>query len=214
MSTRDIDSLAVQQMKKAGAESAFLGFQGYPAHTCISVNEEIVHGIPDEKTVLKEGDLVSVDIGVRYREFIADASVTYPVGRVSPDARKLMDVTYNALYRAVKAAEPAGRIGDVGYAIQSYVESYGYNVIRDLVGHGVGRELHEPPAVPNYGKKGTGLRMKEGMVLAIEPMVSMGTHEIMVRENKWTTVTADHSLAAHFEHTVAVTDNGPLILTA
>lgn len=213
VSTGYLDDLIMKQIKKAKAESAFLGYNHYPANTCISVNEEIIHGIPDNKRILKNRDIVTIDIGVLYNEYIADASMTYAVGQVNPEAKKLMDVTYNALYNAIKVAIPGNRIGDIGYSIQSYVESFHYNVIRDFVGHGVGKELHEDPAIPNYGKKGTGVRLKEGMVLAIEPMVSMGTYNVVMKENKWTAITADHSLAAHYEHTIGITKDGALILT-
>ncbi len=203
----------MRQIKKAKAQSAFLGYNNYPANTCISVNEEIIHGIPDNRRILKNSDIVTIDIGVLYNEYIADASMTYAIGQVNPEAKKLMDVTYNALYNAIKVSLPGNRIGDIGYSIQSYVESFHYNVIRDFVGHGVGKELHEDPAIPNYGKKGTGVRLKEGMVLAIEPMVSMGTYKVVMKENKWTAITADRSLSAHYEHTIGITKDGALILT-
>lgn len=156
---------------------------------------------------------MSIDIGIKHDGYIADASVTYAVGTVSPDAQKLMDVTYNSLFKGIQQAVAGNRIGDIGYAVENYVRSFNFNVIKDFVGHGVGREVHEEPQVPNYGKKGKGVRIKPGMVLAIEPMVSMGTDEVVIKENGWTAITADRSMAAHFEHTVAITDNGPVILT-
>lgn len=159
------------------------------------------------------GDIVSVDIGIKYDNYIADSAVTYAVGNISAVARKLIDVTYNSLFKGIQQAVPGNRIGDIGYAVESYVKGYNYNVIRDFVGHGVGCEVHEEPQVPNYGKKGEGVRLKTGMVLAIEPMVTLGTYKTIILENGWTVITADRSLAAHFEHTVAITDSGPVILT-
>lgn len=177
------------------------------------MNNEVVHGIPDKNRILKKGDIVSIDIGVTHNGYIADSAVTYEVGTISPDARKIVDVTYNALLKGIQAAVIDNRIGDIGYVIEKYVTGFNYNVVRDFVGHGVGRQLHEEPQIPNYGKKGSGTRIKEGMVLAIEPMVNMGTGDVIVQKNGWTAVTADQSLSAHFEHTLAVTKDGPVILT-
>ncbi len=172
-----------------------------------------MHGLPDEKCILKNGDIVSVDIGVKHDGYIADSAVTYMVGDVSSDASKLADVTYNSLLKGIQAAVVDNRIGDIGFAIESYVKSFNYNVIRDFVGHGVGIEVHEEPQVPNYGKKGKGARLKSGMVLAIEPMVSIGSGDVIVEKNGWTVVTAEKVLSAHFEHTVAIINDGPVILT-
>jgi len=213
VTTKKIDDLVFQRLKKLKAEPVFLGYHGYPASICISINEEIIHGIPDEKRLIKDGDIVSIDMGVRYNGYISDSSYTFGIGKVSPDADKIMKITYNALYKGIKSAVPGNRVGDIGYAVQSYVESNGYNVVRDFVGHGVGLELHEEPQVPNYGRKGTGKRLKPGMVIAIEPMVTQGTYEVIVLDNGWTAVTADGKLSAHYEHTVAITDDGPQILT-
>lgn len=198
---------------KSNSMPTFLGYQCFPNSACISINEEVVHGIPDKNRILKKGDIVSIDIGVTHNGYIADSAMTYSVGDVSLDAKKLMEVTYNSLLKAIQQAVPDNRIGDIGYAVESYVTGFNYKVIRDFVGHGVGCELHEEPQVPNYGKKGTGARLKSGMVLAIEPMVSIGTDEILIKDNDWTAVTADKTLSAHYEHTLAITDDGPKILT-
>ncbi len=208
-----IDEIVYKRLTKMNAYPAFLGFEGYPASICISINEEVIHGIPDKKRVFKDGDIVSIDMGVRYKGYIADSAYTFGIGKISPDAEKIIKVTYNALYQGIKQAVIGNRIGDIGYAIQSYVEEFGYNVVKDFVGHGVGLELHEEPAVPNYGKPHTGRRLKKGMVLAIEPMVNAGGADVVIKDNGWTAITADGSLSAHFEHTVAITENGPQILT-
>lgn len=213
VTTKMIDTIVYKRLTKMGAYPAFLGFEGYPASICISINEEIIHGIPEENRVLKDGDIVSIDMGVKYKGYIADAAYTFGIGKISPDAERLIKVTYNSLYQGIKQANIGKRIGDISNAIQKYVEDYGYNVVRAFVGHGVGIELHEDPAVPNYGKSNTGKRLREGMVLAIEPMVNEGTSEVIIKENGWTAVTADGKLSAHFEHTVAITKNGPEILT-
>ncbi len=214
VSTYDLDKLAYDNITKYNAYPVFLGYNDFPASICVSINEEIIHGIPSKEKIIKEGDIVSIDLGVQYNGYIADAAYTFGVGKISPDADKLMKITYNGLYKGIKAAVVGNRVGDIGYAVQSYVESYGYSVIRDYVGHGVGKELHEEPQVPNFGKQGTGRRLKEGMVIAIEPMVAMGnTYEVIVKEDGWTVITADNSLAAHFEHSIAITDNEPVILT-
>ncbi len=199
-------------IRKSNSTAAFLGFHGYPGNSCISINEEVVHGIPD-KRILKNGDIVSIDIGVKHNGYISDSAVTYMIGKVTSDAEKLVKVTYNSLYKGIEQMTADNRLGDIGNAIETYVKSFNYKVIRDFVGHGVGRELHEDPQVPNYGKPGTGLRLKSGMVLAIEPMVSIGTDDVIIQNNGWTVITSDRSLAAHFEHTIAITNNGPVILT-
>lgn len=201
------------QVEKSNSEAAFFNYLGFPGHCCISINEEVVHGIPDENRFLKKGDIVGVDIGIKHNGYIADSTITYAIGDAKPDILKLMDVTYNSLFQGIQTAVIGNRIGDIGFSIEDYVKGFNYNVIKDFVGHGVGIELHEEPQVPNYGKKGTGVRLKSGMVLAIEPMVSMGTDKVIIKENGWTVITADKLVSAHFEHTIAITDNGPVILT-
>lgn len=203
----------MKKIKDNQAIAAFLGYNGYPASSCISINEEIVHGIPSANRFLKNGDIVSVDIGVKYKDYIADATLSYAVGKISKIAQDLLDVTYQSLYEGIKQVQIKNRIGDIGYTIQQFVENHNFNVVRDFVGHGVGKELHEDPQIPNYGDKNTGPRIKEGMVLAIEPMVLVGDYKIFIKANNWTVCSADHSLAAHYEHTIAVTKDGPKILT-
>ncbi len=200
-------------MEKSKSEAAFFNYNGFPGHCCISINEEVVHGIPDENRFLKKGDIVGIDIGVKHNGYIADSTITYAIGKVKPDILKLIDVTYNSLFKGIQTSVIGNRIGDIGFSIADYVESFNFSVVKDFVGHGVGIDLHEEPQVPNYGKKGTGVRLKKGMVLAIEPMVSMGTDKVVIKENGWTVVTADRLASAHFEHTIAITDNGPVILT-
>jgi methionyl aminopeptidase len=212
LTTGAIDRLCLARLEERGARPAFRGYHGFPASICVSVNDEVVHGIPSDERALREGDLVSLDFGAVLDGWFGDAAITAPVGRASPEALHLAETTREALLRGVAAASPGGRLGDVGFAIQRHVESRGYSVVRDFVGHGIGRRLHEPPQIPNYGAPGTGIRLRPGMVLAIEPMVSAGRPEVDLREDGWTAVTADGSLAAHFEHTVAVTEAGPVIL--
>ncbi len=195
------------------ARPAFKGYRGFPAGLCISINDEVVHGIPTAKRVLAEGDIVSLDLGVEYQGFFSDVAATFPVGRVSPLAQKLIKVTREALYAGIAQCQPGNYLFDISAAIQNRVESNGFSVVRQLVGHGIGRQLHEDPQVPNYGEAGKGPLLEEGMTLAIEPMVNAGDYQVEVLSDGWTVVTADGSLSAHFEHTVAVTKNGPLILT-
>ncbi|MCY3944594.1 MAG: type I methionyl aminopeptidase [Gemmatimonadetes bacterium] len=195
-----------------GAVSAFRGLYGFPASACISVNEEVVHGIPSER-MLREGEIVTIDVGVRRRSWCADSAYTFPVGEVGREAALLMKTTYGALGAAVAAATPGGHVGDIGAAVVEWVRPTGHAIFRDLVGHGIGRSIHEEPQVPNLGERGEGVRLEVGMVLAIEPMLGTGTDEIRTLSDDWTVVTADHSLSAHFEHTVAVTAEGPLVLT-
>jgi methionyl aminopeptidase len=213
VTTAELDRLAASRTRERGATPAFLAYHGYPASLCISVNDEVVHGIPSPRRVLREGDVVGLDFGVVLDGFYGDAARTVPVGRASPDALRLLEATRDALLAGVAAALPGARLGDVGAAVQGLVESRGYSVVREFVGHGIGRRLHEPPQVPNYGKAGGGKRIDVGLVVAIEPMVNAGSPEVMVLDDGWTAVTADGSLSAHFEHTVAVTENGPEILT-
>ena len=210
--TAELDRLAERATAARGAQPAFKGYHGYPAVICISVNDEVVHGIPSGR-VLAEGDIVGLDFGVCLDGFYGDSARTVPVGHVSPAAAALVDTTRQALARAIAAARPDARLGDLGFAVQSLVEPRGFSVVRDFVGHGIGRRLHEPPQVPNYGAPGTGMRLRAGMVLALEPMVNAGRPEVRTLEDGWTAVTVDGSLSAHFEHTIAITSDGPEILS-
>jgi methionyl aminopeptidase len=212
ISTLELDAIAESEIRKAGAEPAFKGYRGFPATLCVSVNEEVVHGIPSQKR-LKEGDIVGLDLGAIWEGFYGDAARTYPVGDISEEASKLLDVTEKSLMVGIEEARPGNRIGDIGFAVQQFVEKHGYSVVRDFVGHGIGRNLHEDPQVPNYGNRGQGHRIKPGMVIAIEPMVCQGRADVEILADNWTAVTRDRSLAAHFEHSIAITDNGPWILS-
>lgn len=214
VTTAELDRLAEARARQRGAEPAFLGYHGYPASVCISVNDEVVHGIPSAQRVLRDGDIVGLDFGVVLAGFYGDSAVTVPVGTASPEALRLIEVTRGALACAVAEARPDRRVGDIGAAVQAYVEPRGFSVVRDFVGHGIGRRLHEPPQVPNFGSPGTGPRLRPGMVLALEPMVNAGGFEVETLDDGWTAVTQDGRLSAHFEHTVAVTEDGPEILTA
>jgi len=210
--TIEIDREVEKFITSKGARPAFKGYNGFPGSCCISVNEEVVHGIPGDRT-LREGDIVSVDIGVECEGFFGDSAVTYAVGEIASDKRRLMEVTLDSLNEGVKKAVPQNRLSDISHTIQRIVEGAGYSVVRDLVGHGIGRQLHEEPQIPNYGSPNSGPRLRPGMVLAIEPMVNMGTYKVKTKRDKWTVVTKDGSPSAHFEHTVVVTENGPDILT-
>ena len=210
--TRELDEASADYLRRAGAAPAFLHYRGYPATLCVSVNEEVVHGIPGNRK-LADGDLVSIDAGAIIDGWYADAASTVPVGKVSPDARRLVDATRRALEQGIAQAVVGGRISDISHAVQETVEREGFGVVRDFVGHGIGRALHEDPAIPNFGPPNSGPRLKAGMVLAIEPMVTMGRYDVQVLSDGWTAVTRDGSCAAHFEHTVAVTDQGPDVLT-
>jgi methionyl aminopeptidase len=212
ITTRELDSIAESEIRKAGAVPAFKGYRGFPATLCVSVNEEVVHGIPSNRT-LKEGDIVGLDLGCIVEGFYGDAARTYAVANITPAARRLLDITEESLMIGIDQARPGNRIGDIGYAVQAHAESHGYSVVRDFVGHGIGRSLHEDPQIPNYGNRGQGPRIKAGMVLAIEPMVCQGRADVMVLSDNWTAVTRDRSLAAHFEHSVAITEDGPVILS-
>lgn len=212
VTTRELDELAEALLAKLKAHSAFKGYNGYPAALCTSVNEEVVHGIPSNR-VLKEGDILSLDFGAIYDGFYGDAAITLPIGSISTEAEQLLRVTEEALYLAIDQARPENRLMDISAAIQRHVESHGFSVVRDFVGHGIGKHLHEKPQVPNFGIPGRGVRLKPGMTLAIEPMINAGGCEVMIREDGWTAVTKDGSLSAHFEHSVAVTENGPAILS-
>jgi methionyl aminopeptidase len=212
--TMDLERAAEQKIQDLGAKPAFKGYYDYPCVLCTSVNEEIVHGIPSEKRVLKAGDIVSVDCGVVLDGYYGDAAITVPVDEsLSPELRKLLEVTEGALYKGIEQVRIGNAIGDVGAAVQEHVESNGFSVVREFVGHGIGTRLHEEPQVPNFGSRGHGARLREGMVLAIEPMVNTGKPGARVLDDKWTAVTTDGSCSAHFEHCVAVTKNGPMILT-
>ncbi len=213
VNTKALDVLAEKWIRAAGAVPTFLGYRGYTACICASVNEEVVHSIPHPKKVLKEGDIVSIDVGVTYDGFVGDTAATFPVGKISPERLALLDVTRHSLEKGIAAARVGNRLGDVSHAIQAQAESRGYGVVRDFVGHGIGRQMHEEPAVPNYGSPGTGLRLEAGLVLALEPMITAGDWRVRVLDDGWTVVSVDGSLSAHFEHTVAVTEDGPQILT-
>jgi methionyl aminopeptidase len=212
--TMDLERAAEDKMKELGVKPAFKGYYDYPCVLCTSINEEIVHGIPSEKRLLKAGDIVSVDCGVVLDGYYGDAAITVPVGgEITPELKKLLEVTEQSLYRGIEKVRIGNSVGDVGAAVQSYVEAAGFSVVREFVGHGIGTRLHEEPQVPNFGVPGHGAKLREGMVLAIEPMVNYGKPEARVLGDKWTAVTADGSYSAHFEHCVAVTKNGPMILT-
>ena len=214
VSTMELERAAEQKMKDLGAKPAFKGYFDYPCVLCTSVNEEIVHGIPSEKRLLRAGDIVSIDCGVVLDGYYGDAAITVPVDdSVTPELRKLLEVTEASLYRAIEAARIGNAVGDVGAAVQEFVEAAGFSVVREFVGHGIGTRLHEEPQVPNFGTRGHGARLREGMVLAIEPMVNSGQPGTRVLDDKWTAVTADGSYSAHFEHCVAVMRDGPMILT-
>lgn len=213
VTTYEIDTIIRRYIEKQGAAPSFLGYGGFPASACISVNNVVIHGIPSKKCVLKEGDIVSVDVGAYYGGFHGDNAYTFPCGRISAEAQKLLDATREGLNEGIKQALVGNRIGDIGSAVQKYVEARSYSVVRDFVGHGVGAKLHEDPSVPNYGTPNRGVRLLPGMTIAIEPMVNEGKYQVRVLDDKWTTVTCDGKLSAHFEHTVAITPDGPKIMT-
>jgi methionyl aminopeptidase len=213
ISTADLDAAAEAKVRAAGAEPAFKGYHGYPATLCASVNEQVIHGIPS-KTPLRAGDIVSLDMGVKLNGYYGDSAVTVPVGTVGEDVQRLLRVTQEALERGIAQVQLGGRVSDIGHAIQRHVEAHGLSIVREFVGHGIGASLHEEPQIANYGEPGRGPRLSEGMTLAIEPMVNMGKAAVKVLSDGWTAVTKDGSLSAHFEHTVAVTKDGPLVLSA
>lgn len=212
--TSDLEGICQGMIRKQGdVKAAFKGYNGFPFCLCVSVNDEVVHGMPSER-VLKEGDIISLDFGAIYKGFYGDAAVTYPVGRITKEAQRLIGVTEESLYKGIQEAREGNRLHDVSHAVQACAEAKGFSVVRDFVGHGIGRHLHEEPQIPNFGSKGTGIRLKEGMVFAIEPMINEGGSDIVIRDNGWTAVTRDGRLSAHFEHTVALTEKGTEILSA
>jgi methionyl aminopeptidase len=213
VTTAELDAMAEELVRAAGAEPAFKGYRGFPATLCASINQEVVHGIPSSRT-LRPGDIVSLDMGVKLDGFYGDSAITVPVGEVPERTQELLRVTRESLERAIAQVKVGGRLSDIGHAVQEWVEAHGFSVVREFVGHGIGERLHEEPQIPNYGQPGRGPKLAEGMILAIEPMVAMGRPEVKVLGDGWTAVTKDGSLAAHFEHSVAVTARGPLILTA
>ncbi len=214
ISTYDLDRIATERIEKRGAVPAFKGYRGYPATLCISLNNEVVHGIPNPMRLISEGDLVSMDVGTIYDGYFGDAAISVVVGEAPAIAHKLVEVTEKALFKGIEQARPKHRLQDISAAIQATVEEHGFSVVRQFVGHGIGRSLHEPPEVPNYGRPGKGPKLKPGMVLAIEPMVNAGSPEVKVLADGWTAVTSDGSLSAHFEHSVAITKKGPYILSS
>jgi methionyl aminopeptidase len=213
VTTADLDAMAEKRILAAGATPAFKGYHGYPATICASINDEVIHGIPSGRRVLQEGDIISLDVGAALDGYFGDSAITVPVGLVSEQAATLLRVTEESLFKAIEQVRPGARVSDIGHAVQAHVEAFGFSVVREFVGHGIGEKMHEEPQVPNYGERGHGPRLTEGMVLAIEPMVNSGRPEAKVLDDKWTAVTADGSSSAHFEHCVAVTRDGPLILT-
>ncbi len=213
VNTQTLDEFAERSILRTGARPAFKGYRGYPKTLCTSVNNQVVHGIPSKEVVLRPGDIISIDVGAIVDGFYGDAAVTLPVGEASPEAGRLIRVTEEALSRGIAESKAGNRLYDISYAVQSYVESQGFSVVREFVGHGIGRNLHEEPQIPNFGERGQGLRIKPGMVFAIEPMVNVGGSATLVQEDSWTAVTADGSLSAHFEHTVAVLPDGPWVLS-
>ena len=212
VTTAEIDRLAEEYIRRRG-EPNFKNYEGYPATACISINNEVIHGIPSEKRKLRAGDIVSIDLGAKFDGYHGDNAATFACGDVSPEAKRLMDTTRESLYEGIRAACAGGRIGDIGHAVQSYVEARGYSVVRQFVGHGVGTHLHEAPEVPNFGIPGRGIRLMPGMTIAIEPMVNAGGYDVKVQPDGWTVLTKDGSLSAHFEHTIVITADGPKIMT-
>lgn len=212
ITTRELDSYAEDLAHRKNVKPAFKGYMGYAFSLCTSVNDEVVHGLPSDR-VLVEGDIISLDYGVLQQGYYGDAAITVPVGKISESVKKLLQVTERSLYNAIEAARAGNRLGDISYAVQSVVEAAGFSVVREFVGHGIGRRLHEDPQIPNYGVRGRGIELKVGMVLAIEPMVNAGTYKVKVMPDEWTVVTEDGALSAHFEHSLAITESGPVILS-
>lgn len=212
ITTLELDSYAENRIRSVGAIPTFKGYKGYPFSICTSVNEQVVHGFPSKRR-LQEGDIISIDCGATLEGYVGDAAITIPVGRISDEAEKLLKVTEESLYRAIEKMVIGNRLSDISHAVQAYVEPLGYSVVRDFCGHGIGTAMHEEPQVPNYGPPGRGPKLREGLVLAIEPMVNVGTHRVRIEQDGWTVTTLDKKLSAHFEHTVALTAEGPWILT-
>ena len=213
VTTAEIDKIAYDYIKKCGAEPNFLNYNGYPATACISINDEVIHGIPSKSRVIKEGDIVSIDLGARLNGYNGDNAATFAAGAISSEAKRLCDTTRESLYVGIQKAVAGGRVGDIGAAIAKHCEDRGFSVVREFIGHGIGKELHEEPSVPNYGTPGRGVRLLPGMTIAIEPMINMGSAGVKTLPDGWTVKTRDGKLSAHFEHTVAITPNGPKILT-
>ena len=213
VTTEEIDKIAYDYIKKNGGEPNFLNLYGFPATACISINQEVIHGIPSKKRKIEEGDIVSIDLGAKLEGYNGDNAATFAAGKISSEAQRLIDTTRESLYEGIKMAVVGGRIGDIGHAVQSYCEKRGYGVVREFVGHGIGKKLHEEPSVPNFGTPGRGVRLMPGMTLAIEPMINEGSKNVRTLSDEWTVVTSDGKLSAHFEHTVAITVDGPKILT-
>ena len=213
MSTLELDTKIRQHIEKCGATPTFLGYNGFPGSACISINEQVIHGIPSNKVIIREGDIVKVDVGARFRGYNGDSARTFAVGKVSDEALKLISVTEQSFYEAMKVAKAGNRIGDIGHAIENFVISNGFSVVRTYTGHGVGADLHEEPEIPNYGRPGRGARLYPGMTLAIEPMVNVGTENVKVLRDGWTVVTADGKLSAHYENSIAITESDPILLT-
>ena len=213
VTTAEIDKIAYDYIKKCGAEPNFLNYNGYPATACISINDEVIHGIPSKSRVIKEGDIVSIDLGARLNGYNGDNAATFAAGAISSEAKRLCDTTRESLYIGIQKAVAGGRVGDIGAAIAKHCEDRGFSVVREFIGHGIGKELHEEPSVPNYGTPGRGVRLLPGMTIAIEPMINMGNAGVKTLPDGWTVKTRDGKLSAHFEHTVAITPNGPKILT-
>ncbi|MBQ7957809.1 MAG: type I methionyl aminopeptidase [Clostridia bacterium] len=213
VTTAEIDKIAYDYIKKQGANPNFLHLYDFPATACISINDEVIHGIPSKKRVIREGDIVSIDLGAELEGYNGDNAATFAAGKISPEAQRLCDVTKESLYEGIKMALAGGRLGDIGWAIQNYSESRGYGVVRSFTGHGIGRKVHEDPSVPNYGTPGRGVRLLPGMTIAIEPMINQGVPGVKTMSDGWTVKTADGKLSAHFEHTIAITQDGPVILT-
>jgi methionyl aminopeptidase len=212
ITTMELNAAAEEMIRDAGAYPTFLGYHGYPYSICTSVNEQVVHGFPNENE-LKEGDIVSIDLGATLEEFVGDSATTVPVGEISEEAKQLIRVTDESLELAIEQCHPAKHLGDIGWAVQSHAEKFGYGIVRDYTGHGIGRKMHEPPQIPNYGKPGTRDRIRVGYVFAIEPMLNIGTHKTKTLPDKWTVVTLDGKISAHSEHTIAITEEGPEVLT-
>ncbi len=213
VTTAELDRIAENYILSQGAVPNFKNYEGYPATACISINNEVIHGIPSKKRVIRSGDIVSIDLGAKFEGYHGDNAATFACGEISDEAKRLMDTTRESLYKGIEAAVCGGRLGDIGHSVQQYVEQRGYSVVRQFVGHGIGTELHEAPEVPNYGIPGRGIRLMPGMTLAIEPMVNAGHYDVKVMPDGWTVLTKDGSLSAHFEHTIVITPDGPQILT-